>query len=135
MLFCTETYKKSYIESPFPRWRSIKFDVNKDNNIEIFHATLVETLNEKDNWVIQVSGLKAEIVAYLRSKEYTSLIKGKTVSIKTTFTDKVKKNIVIKSLSIEGIVNEHVNSVYNGTINKKDIIDKALNIIKTVDSI
>jgi len=134
MLFDTNTYEKTFIRSPFPMWRSVKYDVVGNNNIEILHSLLGETLNIKDNWVLQLSGPKTELTAYLNSKEYIKLTKKKNVLTKLTFTDKAKKNIAINSFSIKDIVNEYVSKAYDGTIKKEDVIKKAIHIIDTVNS-
>ena len=129
ILFDTTTYEKTFIESPFPRWNSIEFDIDNDNTVKRLHDMLSVTLNDQDNWVLRLSGPKVELTAYLSSKKYLKLKKNKSVSTKLSFTDKTKKNIVIKSLSIKSIVDEYIGKTYVGSVDKKEIVDVAMNII------
>lgn len=134
MLFNTDTYEKTFIPSPFPTWRSVSFDMDKDNTIDSLHILLKNTLNELDSWVLRLSGPKAELTAYLLSKKFLNLKKGKSISTKPTFTDKKKKNIKIKSLSIKNIVGEYIDKTYVGSIDKKEVINAAMSIINDVNS-
>lgn len=130
MLFDTDTYAIEYISSPFPKWRSVKFDVEGDANVDCLHELLKIALNDKDNWVLQISGPKAELTAYLKTKKYINLVKGKSVSLKLTLTDNLKKNAIIKSISMVSIVDEYVQKIYSGSIDKDKLYDKALSIIE-----
>ena len=129
MIFDTETYNTTYISSPFPKWRSIRFDVDTVNSIDKLHETLQKSLNKEDNWILVLSGLRTELSAYLTSKDYLKLIKGVNVTTKLTLIDNLKKNIAIKSFSIQGIVGEYINRIYSGSLPKEVVQSKALEII------
>lgn len=134
MLFNTDTYERSYISSPFPRWRSIAYDIDADNDITQLHSLLCDTLNNTDNWVLKLSGPKIDVTSYLNSKAYLNFISDKNVSTKLSLTSSATNKVSIKSLTVENIVNDYVNNVYNGTISTDKIISKALEVITSVDS-
>ena len=131
LLFDTASYEQRFIESPFPKWRSIEFTVDQHSPTTALHALLSQTLDNKDKWILKVSGPKVELAAYFKSKKYLKLVEGKNVVSKTAPTDAEKQNRVkINSSSPEGIVSEYVDKVYSGAENKSTIIQKAHEIIK-----
>lgn len=131
LLFDTENYSQQFIGSPFPKWRSIEFEVDQPGAITALHSLLEQTLNDTDKWILKVSGPKVELAAYFKSKKYLKLIEGKNVVSKTTPTDAEKQNRVkIEAVSPEGIVSEYVDKVYSGGEDKKAIIERAHQIIK-----
>lgn len=133
LLFDTETFEQTFIESPFPKWRSVEFEVSQENKMSDLSGILLNTLNNTDKWIIKVKGPKTELSAYFKSKEYLNLISGKNVVSKTTPTDTEKQNrIKIKSTSPSLIVSEYIDKVYDGSIDKSLIIRKAQEIIKNI---
>lgn len=132
ILLDTETLKHDFIRSPFPIWRNIEITI--DGNLDSMSSFLQSQLNSTDNWVITVTGLKAEIAAYLQSKSFTSIVNGKSFSIKTVVTDSAKNQLVkIKSINLKDIVMEWMDKVYNGFIPKEDIKHILQSIITEVD--
>lgn len=129
LLFDTATYDRQFIESPFPKWRQIEFEVTQDNPLSNLHELLKLELNEQDKWIVKVSGPKVELAAYFKSKEYLGLIKGKNVVSKAIPTDKNKQKIQIKATSIESIMDEYITKVYDGSLDKQLILQKTLDII------
>lgn len=129
LLFDTATYEQTFIESPFPRWRQIEFEAAHDNPISNLHELLKAELNDKDKWIVKVTGPKIEIAAYFKSKQYISLIKGKNVVTKAVPTDNNKQKVQIKATSIESIMNEYIDKVYDGSLDKQLILQKTLDII------
>lgn len=133
LLFDASTYEQVFIESPFPKWRSIEFEVDQASPTTALHELLGQTLNNDDKWILKVSGPKVELAAYFKSKKYLKLIEGKNVVSKTVPTDAEKQNrIKIEAVSPEGIVSEYVKKVYSGGENKEAIIQKAHDIIKGI---
>lgn len=133
LLFDITSFEQTFIESPFPKWKSLEFEICPELNIAGLHATLLKTLNNTDKWILKVSGPKAELSAYFKSKQYFKLINGKNIIAKTTPTDAEKQNRVqIKSSSPTDIINEYVNKVYSGGADKSRIIHKAQTIIKHI---
>jgi DNA repair exonuclease SbcCD nuclease subunit len=131
LLFDSKTYKQEFIESPFPKWRSLEFSVSKTTHIVHLHTMLSKELDSENKWILKLGGPKAEILGYLKSKEYLDLIKGKNIIVKTDMTDSQKNNRVkIKASSPSEIVEEYINKVYNGGLDKSLIIHKAQEIIK-----
>lgn len=129
LLFCTETFEQKFIESPFMKWRSIEVEANSSNDFNLIHDTLKAHLNEKDTWLIKITGPKVEITAYLKSKKFTTLIKNKKVITKAIPNDKNKQKIQIKTTSIESMFSEYINKVYDGSIDKQLILQRTLNIL------
>jgi hypothetical protein len=131
LLFDTTTYEQTFIESPFPRYRSLEFEVSQDMNMVDIHKLLASKLDDKDNWIVKVKGPKTELSAYFKSKKYLDLIKGKKVVSKSVPNDSEKQNRVkIKSSSPHEIISEYISKVYDGSIDKSLIIQKAQQIIK-----
>lgn len=129
LLFDTATYEQTFIESPFPKWRQIEFEVAQDNPLANLHELLKVELNNTDKWIVKVTGPKVELAAYFKSKEYLGLIKGKNVVSKAIPTDKNKQKVQIKATSIESIMSEYVDKVYDGSLDKQLILQKTLDII------
>lgn len=132
MLFDTETYKRDFIECPLPKWKKLVFEVSAGHTVDVLHDFLSNTLDDKDHWLIEITGLKAEIVSYLGGKKYKKLVTGKDVKIKTIFTDKDKQKTEIKATSMQNILSEYVEKVYKGTISAEDVKKKALDILDRV---
>jgi DNA repair exonuclease SbcCD nuclease subunit len=124
----TETFNEKFIECPLPKWKSIDISVNESFNLSDAHSYLSSTLNIKDNWVIKFTGPKAEILGYLDSKLFKSILKDKNIKVKTKFTDKEKKTVKLNSISIDSIIEEYIDSVYSGGIDRAMLKLKAQEI-------
>ena len=129
LLFDTKTYEQTFIESPFMRWRSIEFEITATNPIQNLHETLKVELNTADKWVVKASGPKIELAAYFKSKIFLDLIKDKKIVTKAIPTDKNKQKVQIKATSIEDIMSEYVDKVYDGSLDKQLILRKISDII------
>lgn len=124
LLFDTETLEQTFIESPFPKWRSLEFAVSADNSFSNLNDLLKQQLNDQDKFILKVEGPKVELTAYFKSKEYLALTKGKNVLPKPIPTDKVKQKVAIKATSMRDIMGEYVDKVYDGSIDKQLILQK-----------
>lgn len=124
LLFNTDTYEQTFIESPFPKWTSLEFDVSSDNPISNLNEVLKQNLNENDKFILKVSGPKVELTAYFKSKEYLTLVKGKSVLPKPIPTDSIKQKVSIKATSMRDIMGEYVDKVYDGSLDKQLILQK-----------
>jgi DNA repair exonuclease SbcCD nuclease subunit len=129
LLFDTENFEQKFIESPFLRWRGLEFEVTATNTIQNLHEMLKVELNVTDKWIIKASGPKIELAAYFKSEAFLNLIKDKKVVTKAIPTDKNKQKVQIKATSIEDIMSEYVNKVYNGGLDKQLILNKINDII------
>jgi len=125
MLFDTETYKQKFIQSPLPMWRGIKIDLRDEQKPAL-------TFNDKDHWVVEVTGPKAEVVAFRDSEEFKKAKKGCDVKFKPKFTDKEKRLIAIEAVSMDKVMAEWVEKVYQGSVDKELIVNKALEILARV---
>lgn len=133
LLFNTTTFEQTFIESPFPKWRSLEFEISPTLDIASLHAALEQSLDSINKWILKVTGPKAELSAYFKSKKYFKLIQGKNVIVKTTPTDSEKqKRVQITSAGSTDIISEYVDKVYSGGADKSLIIHKAQEIIKNI---
>jgi DNA repair exonuclease SbcCD nuclease subunit len=130
----TETFAEEFIVCPLPMWKGVKFELSPTFNAEEMHEELMETLNDKDHWVVEITGPKAEIIGYLGSKKGKSLTVGRDVKIKTVFTDKEKRQIRIEALSLQHIVSEYIDKVYSGSIDKELLKLTASDVLKSLDN-
>jgi DNA repair exonuclease SbcCD nuclease subunit len=129
-LLDTDTYKTTFSECPLPMWRRLVFTFDQQTGIGHLQQELANTVsNSKDHWVVELEGPKAEIVGYLGSKEYLKVIDGVDVKVKTKFTDNEKKKVAIEAKSMEHIVSEFVVKVYNGSIDKEELLARAKDIL------
>lgn len=134
MIFDTETYKYSFIESPFPRWYSLSFEIGQDLNFQQLHEELVNTLTEGDNWVIDISGQKNEIAAYMDSKEFNELKKGKLIRIRPIYTNLIKNDRVkINAVSMQDILGEYISKVYDGVLDKDLLREETIRILNDIN--
>ena len=134
-VFDTASYKFTFIESPMPNWRKMSFNVTPDLSISTIHDAILNDINNKDHWIINIVGPKAEIIAYLDSPEWTELAKTYSVRIKPEYNDKEKtKKVSIKSNTIDDILNDYVDKIYKGAIDKDSIKTKIQETLKSVRS-
>lgn len=130
LLFDTETFEQQFIESPFPKWTNIVFEVSSGNQFSDLNKILKNTLNDKDKFILKITGPKVELSAYLKSKEYLTITKDKNVLPKLIANDKVKQKVSIKATSMSDIMNEYVDKVYDGNIDKQLILQKIEKLLK-----
>lgn len=131
-LFNTEDYATSFISCPLPMWRMLKYEINKDYSVELMHDDLKNNLNLHDHWVLDVQGPKAEIITYLGSKAYKKIKTNCDLKVRTKFTDQIKNDVIIKATSIENILTEYIDKLYDGSLDKNLIKSKALDILHKV---
>jgi len=132
MIFDTDTYQQTFIESPLPKWRGLKYEISPELSILDIHSDIASALTKGDHWVVEITGPRAEIVSYMDSKPYIKLQKDYDIRIRPNSTDKDKQKVQIEALSMEHIIKEYSDKVYNGNIDKKIIVDRALDILKKV---
>lgn len=132
MMLDTETLEYIFIESPFPKWRGMKFDI-REMTINDVHESLVSELNDSDNWVLEMTGPKAEIVGYLSSEQFLNVKGSRSIRIKPEYTDTMKReNTQIKSITPINIIEEYVDKIYSGTLDKGKIKTIAQKIFSEV---
>lgn len=133
MLLDSETYEYTFIDSPFPRWKGLRFDI-REMSINDVHEDLERELNNTDNWVIEITGPKTEILGYINSKQFLMIKEDRSIRIKPEYTDTLKReNTQIKSITPSNIVEEYIDKIYSGTLDKgkiKTIAQKILNEVK-----
>lgn len=132
MLFDTSTFTEKFIPCPLPMWKGLRFEITPAFSCEDLHEELSQTLNDEDHWVIEITGPKAEIIGYVGSKKANKLFSGKDVKIRTEFTDREKKLTTIKAVSIDNIVDEYIDKVYSGALNKDKLKSKSIELLEKV---
>jgi DNA repair exonuclease SbcCD nuclease subunit len=131
-LFDTETFREQFITCPLPIWKGLKYELTPSFDAEEMHEDMVQQLNNKDHWVIELTGPKAEILGYLGSKKGKSITNGRDVKIKTIFTDKEKKQMRIQASSLDLIVSEYLDKIYSGSIDRQLLKIKADELYKSM---
>lgn len=131
MLFDTETYEYSFIKSPFPSYTGLTYELTQDQNVDTMHASIASQLNGKDMYILDIIGPKAEIIAYMDSKRFKDLKAKNSIRVKPEYIDRQKTlGKQIKVNSISDIVNEYIDQVYDGTLDKGIIKSKAIEILE-----
>lgn len=133
-IFDTETYAEEFIACPLPMWRGVKYEISPSFSTSDMHEDLMETLNDTDHWVVEMTGPKAELLGYLSSKNGKSLTQGRDVKVKTVFTDKEKRQVRIEATSLSSIVSQYIDKVYSGSIDKDLLKSTAHDIHESLNS-
>ena len=133
MLLDSNTFEHSFIEAPFPTWRKMERTIDGSMSVEQIHTDIEAVLSStKDHWIVDISGPKAEVSSYVTSKKYMELVKGKDVVLKTTYTDSNKGVHQITGTTMDAIVDEYVNNIYKGSVDKTALLNRALEVLKSV---
>ena len=135
--FDTDTFKFSFTQTPMPTWKSFKFEISSTATSSELHASIEEATSGKsrnDHYLFELTGPKAEVVAYVESPKYLKLVKGLSIRLKTVFTDKERKKVSINAVSMEQILSEFVGKVYNGSLDKDKVLQKAKEVLEQVKS-
>ena len=125
MLFDTKTYQQKFIQCPLPMWRGVKFDLRDGEAPDL-------SFNNKDHWVVECTGPKAEVIAFRDSDEFKQAKKGCDVKFIPKFTDKEKRLVQIEAVSMDKIMTEWTEKIYQGNIDKQLIASKAIEILAKV---
>ncbi len=133
-LFDTETYSMEFIECPLPQWKGLKFELDQSYSVVNLQSDLEALLDNKNHWIIDIAGPKAEILAYLSSKPFLSLKKGIDLRTRVQPNDKEKERTQIKSIKPEDIISEYVEKVYKGSLDREVIRKTASQILAKVRS-
>lgn len=133
-IFDTDTYAEEFIVCPLPVWRGVKYELSPVFSADEMHEDLTCALNDKDHWIVEITGPKAEVLGYLSSKNGRNLTVGRDVKIKTIFTDKEKRQVRIEALSLSHIVSQYIDQVYSGSINKETLKIKAKEVSDSLNS-
>lgn len=133
-IFDTDTFAEEFIVCPLPTWKGVKYELDQSFSAVEMHEDLMQTLNDKDHWVIEITGPKAEVIGYLSSKKGKSLTVGRDVKVKTVFTDKEKRQVRIEAVSLSSIVSQYIDKVYNGSIDKDLLKQKAHEVTESLNN-
>lgn len=112
-LLDTESLSMTFIESPFPIWRSKDVSIDQVSDIQ---------LNDFDRWIVKLIGPRAEIKSWLDSKHAAELRKACQVSFKTEFTDSAKSSRTqISAPTIYSMAEQYIDKVYSGALDKTSL--------------
>lgn len=122
----TDTFGTTFTQCPLPLWKRLTYIIDQQHSIEGLQQELTDAMeSSRDHWVLELEGPQAEIVGYLDSKEYREAVKDVDVKVKTKFTDKEKKKVSIEAKSMDFIISEYISKVYNGSIDKDELMKRA----------
>lgn len=109
----THSLSWTFLESPFPMWRTLDFYVDQSDCLE---------LNETDRWIVKLIGPRAEIKALLESKDILDLKRRTQVVFKTEFTDAIKSlRTQISAPTVYSMAEQYVDKIYSGAIDKIEL--------------
>lgn len=129
MLFDSSNFKSTFIQTPMPNWRGLKYDISPSLDIDQMHLSLSQELNPDDHWVIDVTGPRAEIEHYFGSERWRVLAEGKDIKRRTNFTDKEKRQVRLEARSMESIISDYFNKVYSGSLDKELLAKRAIDLL------
>jgi DNA repair exonuclease SbcCD nuclease subunit len=135
--FDTDTLEFSFTQTPMPSWRTIKLEISSSASTSDIHALLGQATSDRTqthHYLLEITGPRAEVVAYVESAEYLKLVKGLSIRLKTVFTDKERKKVSINAVSMEQILSEFVDRVYDGSLDKDKVLQKAKEVLERVKS-
>lgn len=135
--FDTDTFEFSFTQTPMPSWKTVKLTIDGQTDADSVHRCLVEATADRTNdhhYLIELTGLKADVTAYVESPKYLKLVRGLSIRLKTVFTDKERRKVSINAVSMEQIVSEFVSKVYNGSLDKDKVLQKAKEVLEQVKS-
>jgi DNA repair exonuclease SbcCD nuclease subunit len=135
--FDTDTFEFSFTQTPMPTWKTIKLEISSFESSGDVHAAIEQATADRaqgHHYLIELTGPKAEVVAYVESTRYLKLVKGLSIRLKTVFTDKERKKVSINAVSMEQILSEFVGKVYNGSLNKDTVLQRAKEVLEQVKS-
>jgi len=136
-VFDTDTFEFSFTQTPMPSWKTLRFEISSEVSINNIHASIeAATAGEfrLNHFLLEITGPKAEVVAYVESPKYLKLVKGLSIRLKTVFTDKERKMVSINAVSMEQILSEFVSKVYSGSLDKDIVLLKAKEVLGQVKS-
>lgn len=125
-LFDTDNYSFKFFESPLPKWRSLKINL-QENKSDIYSK--IESISINDWWILDITGPKAEIRALIDSKKYKEISKNKNIQIKDRPTDSIKKNKTVSVKSVDSALIDYFDNVYTGSIDKDVLKSKSLDLL------
>jgi len=135
--FDTDTFEFSFTPTPMPSWKTIKLEISSAQGADGLHMALEQATSDRTtshHYLIEITGPKAEVVAYIESPQYLKLVKGLSIRLKTVFTDKERKKVAISAISMEQVLSEFVNRVYSGSLDKDKVLQKAKEVLEQVKS-
>ena len=123
-LFDPASYIKTFIECPLPRWRSVEIELNTEVSVDSALEAVSATITTDDHWILKLKGAKADVTALLESPTFKALKKVHRIQERVVFTDLAKGRTRIEASSADAIVDEYLNKVYDGLLDKGDLKKK-----------
>jgi hypothetical protein len=133
----TDTFQFSFTPTPMPSWKTVRLEITSDTSTAILHSSLEQATCDRaaaHHYLLELTGPKAEVAAYIESAKYLKLVKGLSIRLKTVFTDKERKKVAISAISMEQVLSEFVDKVYSGSLDKDKVLQKAKEVLEHVKS-
>ena len=131
LYFDTDSFECKYYESPFPLYRGLKFDL-RETTIDDMHDYTASQINVTDHWVLDITGPKVDINSYINSSEFNDLRGNADIRLRTKYTDKNKQRKRIQGITLESVIKEYIDNIYDGSLPKEILFDKALKTLEKV---
>jgi hypothetical protein len=97
-------------------------------------AHVRDSINENDNWVVVFTGPRKEIAAVFDSKEWKKLCEKSRISTRTKYIDSNRvERIKIKAHTVTDVVDEYIDRVYSGGVDKAVIKKTMRQLFDNVD--
>lgn len=128
-IFDTKTYDKQFIPCPLPRWRSYTaayVDEHGKLSLDNIHVELESTLTPNDYWIVNLSGPRTELTAYLNSKKFVDLRSQFSIRVRVKHTDNGKDRVQIRAVTAQDAICQYVDKVYDGDIDHELLKKRAL---------
>ncbi len=132
MIFDKDTYNMRYIDSPFPMWKKISFDVEPSMQEDIV-SNITKTVDNKNIWVVELTGYKTDILGIINSPDIINIKKDRKLKFKPHFLDSVKKEKQITAKNTKDAIKEYILNVYSGIINKDSLLRSIEGVFVEVD--
>jgi DNA repair exonuclease SbcCD nuclease subunit len=132
-LFDPATYALEFVESPLPRWKTYTFcgPLTLDS-CDILTKACQQ--HPDDHWIVNLSGPRAEVTASLDTDEFKTIKDQFSLRIRATYTDREKERVKIKAITPVDAVNQYIDQVYDGNLDKDMLKTQATDLLRKAGS-
>lgn len=127
-LFDSDSLELKFIQSPLPQWKRLSVpSVSLTEQLKFVE----EHTNEQDVWNLDIEGERSELNSLIFHSSMDKLRKSRTIKFRPKYLNSTKiRRAQIKSSSIKEILEEYVDKIYSGALDK----EKLKNILSEVST-
>jgi DNA repair exonuclease SbcCD nuclease subunit len=120
-LLDSESRSLSFIKSPLPQWKRLTIP-SSDLDAQV---SFIESNTDSTNvWNLDVCGPRAEVNALIFDPRVEKIRKARNLKFRPKYTNSEKaKQAKIKSKDFKSILNEYVDKIYDGSLDKSKLKD------------